>query len=65
MASLGLGGCGSSSSSDPFGPEPDYASVQERFTHPTGTVSDRNMSSIFTRYSEQKGAQALGAVGST
>src|SRR5690349_15558696 len=63
IASFGLGGCGSSSSSDPFGPEPDYASVQQRFTNPTGTISERNMGSVFARYSEQKRAQSLGGLG--
>ena len=64
-----LTGCGGSGSSDPFGPDPDYETVQQRFTAPTGTVSSRNLSSLFTRYSDQRtstgmadvsGATALG-----
>jgi hypothetical protein len=39
-------GCGSSSSNDPFGPEPDYAEVQGRFDHPTGTFNAANAGSV-------------------
>jgi hypothetical protein len=60
---LVVAGCGGSDSSDPFGPEPDYASVQQRISSPTGTVSERNMSAIFSRYSEQRDTSALGNVG--
>lgn len=56
-------GCGGSDSSDPFGPEPDYASVQQRISSPTGTISERNMSTLFSRYSEQSDTSALGNVG--
>ena len=60
---LVVAGCGGSDSSDPFGPEPDYAAVQQRIQSPTGTVSERNMSAVFSRYSEQRDASALGNVG--
>src|SRR4051794_31424682 len=63
-ASFGVvvAGCGSDAS-DPFGPDPDYASVQQRFSSPTGTVSERNLSAVFSRYSEQRDMSALGNVG--
>jgi hypothetical protein len=65
LGSFGLvaAGCSGSDSSDPFGPDPDYASVQQRFSSPTGTVSERNMSKLFARYSDQRDASALGNVG--
>ncbi|MDB4934807.1 MAG: hypothetical protein JWP87_1779 [Labilithrix sp.] len=73
FASLGvvLVGCGSDAS-DPFGPDPDYASVQQRFTSPTGTVNERNMGSVFAQYAEKRstssqaafsGATSLGGMG--
>lgn len=64
-SSLGLvvAGCSGSDSSDPFGPEPDYASVQQRIQSPSGTISERNMSALFSKYSEQRGMSALGNVG--
>jgi hypothetical protein len=58
-----VAGCGGSDSSDPFGPEPDYASVQQRIQSPTGTVSERNLSAVLSRYSEQRDTSALGNVG--
>lgn len=61
--SVVVAGCSGSDSSDPFGAEPDYASVQQRIASPTGTVSERNMASIFSRYSEQRDMSALGNVG--
>jgi hypothetical protein len=60
---LVVAGCSGSDSSDPFGAEPDYASVQQRISSPTGTVSERNMASIFSRYSEQRDMSSLGNVG--
>lgn len=65
FASLAVlaGGCGSGESSDPFGPEPDYASMQQRFTAPSGTIDERNMSAVFSRYSEQQGAGSMANVG--
>ena len=66
VASFGivaLGCSGGSGSSDPFGAEPDYAAVQQRFSSPTGTISERNMSSLFARYSDQKGASEMGNIG--
>jgi len=56
-------GCGGSDSSDPFGPEPDYASVQQRISSPTGTVSERNVSALFSRYSEQSDTSAVANLG--
>jgi hypothetical protein len=56
-------GCSGSDSSDPFGAEPDYAAVQQRISSPTGTISERNMSTIFSRYSEQRDMSALSNVG--
>ena len=56
-------GCSGSDSSDPFGAEPDYAAVQQRISSPTGTISERNMSAIFSRYSEQRDMSALSNVG--
>jgi hypothetical protein len=60
---LVVAGCSGSDSSDPFGPDPDYASVQQRIQSPTGTISERNMSALFSKYSEQKGMSSLGNVG--
>jgi hypothetical protein len=59
FASLGpaLVGCGSDAA-DPFGPEPDYASVQERFTAPSGTVSERNIGSVFAQYAEKRSSSS-------
>ncbi len=56
-------GCGSSGSTDPFGAEPDYAAIQQRISSPTGTISERNMSAVFARYSQQRDMSALGNVG--
>jgi len=56
-------GCSGSDSSDPFGAEPDYAAVQQRISSPTGTISERNMSAVFSRYSEQRDMSALSNVG--
>ncbi len=39
-------GCGSSSSSDPFGAEPDYQEVQGRFDHPDGTFDPSKAGSV-------------------
>lgn len=59
-----LTGCSSgSSSSDSFGAEPDYASIQQRFTAPTGTVPADKMSALFARYSEQRASSSLAGMG--
>jgi hypothetical protein len=60
---LVVAGCSGSDASDPFGAEPDYAAVQQRISSPTGTASERNMSALFSRYSEQRDMSALGNVG--
>jgi hypothetical protein len=56
-------GCSGAGSSDPFGAEPDYAAIQQRISSPTGTASERNMSTIFSRYSEQRDMSSLSNVG--
>lgn len=56
-------GCSGSGASDPFGAEPDYAAVQQRIASPTGTVSERNLSAVFSRYAEQRDMSSLGNVG--
>ena len=60
---LVVAGCTSSDSSDPFGAEPDYASVQQRIASPTGTIGERNMSSLFSKYSEQSDMSAASNLG--
>jgi hypothetical protein len=40
-------GCGSSSSGDPFGAEPDYGAVKAHFDHPDGTFGSGNAASVF------------------
>lgn len=56
-------GCSGADSSDPFGPEPDYAALEQRLSSPTGTLSERNMSALFTRYGEQSDTSAVANVG--
>jgi hypothetical protein len=51
-------GCSSGGTSDPFGAEPDYAAVQQRLHSPTGTLDAQNMSSVFSRYSNQQSSNA-------
>ena len=45
MTAFGAG-CGSGSSSDPFGPEPNYDEVQGRFDHPDGTFDPSKAGSV-------------------
>jgi hypothetical protein len=47
-------GCSSGSSSDPFGPDPDYAAIDQRFASPDGTLTNGNAGSVFSRYSDDK-----------
>jgi hypothetical protein len=47
-------GCSSSSSSDPFGPTPDFAPVEARFQAPTGTFATGTESSVVTGLTNQK-----------
>jgi hypothetical protein len=49
-----LGGCSSTSSGDPFGAEPDYASIESRFSTPDGTFNASNAKSVFSRYADQR-----------
>jgi hypothetical protein len=60
---LVVAGCSGSDSSDPFGAEPDYASVQQRIASPTGTIGERNLSSLFSKYSEQNDTSSMANVG--
>ncbi len=60
---LVVAGCSGSDSSDPFGAEPDYASIQQRIASPTGTIGERNMSSLFSKYSEQSDMSAASNLG--
>ena len=61
--SLGAIGCSGSESSDPFGAEPDYATLKQRISSPTGTLDARNMGGLFARYSEQRGTSSIGSIG--
>lgn len=58
-----VAGCSGSDSSDPFGAEPDYAAVQQRISSPTGTVGERNMKAVFSRFSEQRDTSGVANVG--
>ena len=60
---LVVAGCSGSDSSDPFGAEPDYAAVQQRIASPTGTIGERNISSLFSKYSEQSDMSATSNLG--
>jgi hypothetical protein len=60
---LVVAGCSGSDSSDPFGAEPDYASVQQRIASPTGTIGERNLSSLFSKYSEQNDTSSMANLG--
>ncbi len=62
-SALVVAGCSGSDSSDPFGAEPDYASVQQRISSPTGTISERNISTLFSKYSEQSDMSAVSNLG--
>lgn len=46
-------GCGSSSSDDPFGASPDFASIQQEFQHPSGTFTGKE-SQTFSSYADRK-----------
>ncbi len=46
--------CGSSSTTDSFGPDPDYAAIDQRFESPDGTFTSANAGSVLAKYSDQK-----------
>jgi hypothetical protein len=55
-----LAGCSSTATNDPFGADPDYASIQSRFSTPDGTFNAANAKSVFARYSDdQKTSQDI------
>jgi hypothetical protein len=61
LTTLGLMGCGSSSSgSDPFGQEPDYNEVQGHFDHPDGTFNAANASGVLGNANGSGDANAAG-----
>lgn len=47
-------GCSSSNGSDPFGPDPDYAAIDQRFASPDGTFTNANAGSVFSKYGDNK-----------
>ncbi len=53
FTALGLAAC-SSSNDDPFGPDPDYATLDKHFTSPNGTFTNANAGSAFSKYGDAR-----------
>jgi len=62
-------GCSSSSSSDPYGPSPDFNHVEAQFQQPTGTFAKGSEAKIFGQASAQQASTtsgfSVGAAGSS
>jgi hypothetical protein len=66
LALSGLAGCGSSSSHDPFGPEPDFASIEARAARPTGTLAPGREASLLGEFATRRSGSTsldVGAAG--
>jgi hypothetical protein len=55
-------GCGADAS-DPFGPEPDFGTVESRFANPDGTFGAANASATLGAYDDQRSATSEVDVG--
>jgi|GEM_PF-2882528 len=63
-SALAAAGC-SVASDDPFGPEPDFVTLEQRFVLPTGTLTEANAAAVLARYEDERRAAPrieLGAV---
>jgi hypothetical protein len=58
MAALpGLAGC-SGGSSDPFGPAPDFASIEQRLEAPTGTLAPGREATVLAEFASRRASSA-------
>lgn len=64
VASACAVGCGADPS-DPFGPEPDFGSVESRFSDPDGTFGAANAAATLAAYDDQRSATSEVDVGGT
>lgn len=50
---------GAGCSGPDFGPDPDFAAIEQRFSTPNGTLNEKNTASLFKRYAENRKSKSV------